>query len=534
MMRGVFAVSLVLGSCALSCTRTQPAVVPERRAVEAAAPAPVPVVAPATIPELLEQRIQAGSITYVFRSSRLANLLYQLDCVAGTIRCSRPAYRELWTSVLGGLDDADRAALDAWAALRNRYGGQIEHGSEPNLADPELPVPRGTRQIQTAIRILGLTASSTAEYGAVLESLLEVRDAEEARTIVARFEPRFTPWWRTRTADLSRAIASYAELAAREDVGRTTQGIERFYGPELPSPAEQIFDLVARPVHDTPTYGNMVGSHGVVEVVEGEAARERFPIVMHELFHVWFSAAPRRSLIELAQRFATSTDADAIAAYGLLDEVIATDFGNVLIARLLTPESVAKDLATPRGLYNEPFVDSVAKVALPLLEARVTASKGPFSDDFVHEYLGAVHAAFPHGMPPIGRLKPLLCLYDASLSGAYDRLTAASGSNTIASDTAFAKAGEMLSQFKRWPLVVLVTTSHLRALDGLGPELPPSLRTRIANEARQHSRFALAARRPSGSDLFVLVAPDDASLTLLVDEFAKLEQLSAGFALQAR
>ncbi|GEM_PF-1875291 len=49
-----------------------------------------------SVSPVVEQRVEAHGIDYVFRASRLTNLAWQLDCLAGFGRCSQLAYEALW------------------------------------------------------------------------------------------------------------------------------------------------------------------------------------------------------------------------------------------------------------------------------------------------------------------------------------------------------------------------------------------------------------------------------------------------------
>ena len=73
-------------------------------------------------PPVLDRLVAGSPVSFRLRASELANLLYQIDCLALTSSCSRAAYEDLWAKdpTLGGLDEADRAALLRWKVPKSR------------------------------------------------------------------------------------------------------------------------------------------------------------------------------------------------------------------------------------------------------------------------------------------------------------------------------------------------------------------------------------------------------------------------------
>ena len=327
--------------------------------------------------------IPGAPTAFRLHAGEFANLFYQLDCLARTTRCSRAAYGDLWSRTLGGLDEGDREALTRWKKLRERYGGRIERHDDSH--DLVLPVHRPGRQISSRLRLAGYSADSAAHYGDHLSLFADPADVAEAVWIVGRFAPRFGTWWPTQRAPLARSIDAYAKLFAHPDVQATLVEVAQFYRPVFPKGHVMDIDLIARPPHDSSTSGELVGMHSLVEVVDGEPAEGRFSVILHEIFHGWFSSAGDKALVDLAGRFAASPDIDAAAAYSLLDEGLATANGNGKIARLVSPDDYARRNAQPRGLYNDTLVDGMAKAELAAMDRHAA---GTASDHHDHRQAG--------------------------------------------------------------------------------------------------------------------------------------------------
>ena len=256
------------------------------------------------------------------------------------------------------------------------------------------------------VRLAGYGAVDENDYFSRLSLFLDASDVNAARKTLARFSPRFDRFWNARQPDLARGLDEYATLVARPDVAAILASAQIFYDPQFADGATETFDLIARTDHESPDSGEQLLDHSVVEVRPGEDPKHRFDVVMHELFHAWFEASPYAKQTKLVAALANSTDPLAAPAYGLLDEVLATDFGNGFIQRAVEPKEFDRRFAKPRGLYNDAAIDAVAKRMLPILETQTTAKKSVFDDDFVSTYVSVVNSVFPE----MARLRFCICV----------------------------------------------------------------------------------------------------------------------------
>ncbi|HEY8945104.1 MAG TPA: hypothetical protein VIM73_12620 [Polyangiaceae bacterium] len=483
---------------------------------------------------VMERRHLAHGIEYVFRASRLANLSWQLDCLAGLHACSRAAYEELWGDTLRDRTGL-RSALRRWAELRSRNRGPV--GELSPTSPTQLPLPKLNPDLWQRVRLASLSAPDTAHYESILYALTDRSTAKALRDVVEEFDASFDGLWRRALPELERAIGEQRTLQARSDVGLTIRRVADFYGADLGRHPQITFDMLFRPEHVSPTHATQVLDRGLIEVVSSEPPALRIQVPLHELFHFLFASAPHDRLERLAQRFAGSTNPDALAAYGLLDEVLATGLAQGVLGRRLTPEQFQQKLAAPRRLFADEFVDAVAKALLPTLEEIVTrpdARDAVFSAEFHAAYLGAVARAYPNGLPPGAHLRPLACAYSKELESAYRTLHARSGARLVAStaepDTEEARA--LLEERHTWGRGLLLKPDQLGSLRRYNRVLGAADVLEIARAARRGASFAYANRVPGTGPVFVLVADDHGGAEALLQRFFELGAMFSGLALE--
>lgn len=485
-------------------------------------PQPPPMVRPvpeptAPVTEDVEKSATIGGVRFVFRAGRMTNFLEQVDCLAEVIVCSREAFHSMWK-----LDSGDQLALTVWRDLRSHYSGQIEAGLDPDT-DPALPLAYHPRDIEAALRVAGFGARDTTDYLSRLSVFASSSDVDAARGVLARFETRATDYWHANRTELLTALDGYLALAQRDDVKAIAGNVAHFYSIE-PTAARQTFELVWRPKHDSPTTAQELGELAVVEAQSGEPPSGQWPVVAHEMFHAWFSASPIDKQAALVASFVASKDPIAQPAYAILDEVLATAFGNGLVARAVDKADYERRLGHPNGFYNDTFIDAVAKALLPALEKRIAAHGTVFDPDFVAEYLAAAQAAFPHGFPPRSYLRPLNFLYEPVLKSSNDHLREVAGANySDGGDTSSLETFALVAKHPGWGSALLVTKPHL---DLLAPVIDKP--TLAALKKQTATSFVFAQRHTPIGVTFVFVAADDAAMTKLIDQFATAIALHDG------
>jgi hypothetical protein len=476
-------------------------------------------------------RVDSGRLMYSFRAARFTNLVYQLDCLSGTIQCSREAFQELWQKDLGGLSNQDSSLLDDWKALRYEYAGRIQkRGGEE---DPGLPLPRSRRQIEARVRIAGYSAGSEERFGENLRILLDEADVTRALRVVRNFSGRFDGFWQKHAARTRASAEGFVKVLQTQGLTELVDRIAKFYGAELPQGTELVFDLVARPSHDSATHAEQIGERALVEVLEGERPEQRLDVVLHELFHYFFAAAKNESLSTLVKSFVTSKHPLAYAAYGLLNESLATTFGNAMVLRLLDQRQFEQRRAKVRGFYDDDFIDAASRALLEPLDVALREGRSLFEPEIFATYLGAIEKAFPEGLPPRAYFRPYAALYEPELEGAYGDFEKLTRSPQIASGTLTEPdATGMLALRPYWTHVTLLRPSRVKAKDPFSLPLVAKDKMEIERRAKANETFAFLAEREAGGRTFVFCATDDARMRELIAGFAKLQKLVPGLQLQ--
>ena len=490
--------------------------------------APRPPAAPRAAEAVYEQRVPGPRLSYRFRTSRFSNLFYTIDCLSGSMRCTRSAFEELATRQLGGLDAEDRAQLDAWRALRRRYQGRIEKG--PTSESP-FPLPRAHAQVERRVRLAGYLANDLDEYAARATMLLDVRDVERARAILARFEPRFDRYWQREAAPALRATAMrFAEAARAPALSGVVDQVAAFYAPDVPVPLELTFELVLRPA-GARSSAEQLAHVSLIEVEPDEKPSDKLDVVLHEVFHYFLSQVPEPELAAQMDRFAGDPDPLAYIAQGTLDEGLATAFGNGLVLRTLDPAQLARRLQRPQGMYADDTISAMASSAIdPLARVLEQGSLHVTSPELEQLWVGLAHAAFPNGAPPQAYLRPFAGVYppelEAGVDSLYDIMQVGHSSTDRTLDPAVTR--EMFSTRPRWTRVLFLRPADLPALDRFAHVLGPAGARDVRALARRSASFAYASTEPGRPTTFVFVAPDSKALTALVTRFAAVPTMHPG------
>jgi hypothetical protein len=502
--------------------------------VAAAASAPAP---PAAADDVLEETVATPDLTFVFRASPIANLAYELDCLADVVPCSGPAYRELWSGALA-LDDADQAAIKEWRATRKRYdaGPQEDPGAMPSGGEssPTVPPPETGFDLGQHVRVAACVARSKEDYARLEGLLVRPADAAELAAILERFLPRFTGYWRgTARAEAAAFHAGLVQLFREGPLAKTIGDVARFYAPELPRGSEIEFDLMVRPksTHTT-TRAEQIASHAVVEFLPGEAPSERVDVVSHELFHFFYDARAASSQRALARHVAGADDALAAVAYELLDESTATAFGNGLVAERVAPERYARRLAKERGFYNDRAIDRVSKAMLPRLRDMLAAGKTIDSPDFATALVAAAHESLDRDLAPADYLHSLTAGASEGFEDALSAFQSAASVNysSVYSPVAAPRVLEDLRAYPDLSGMVLVAAKDAGDLAKYGDLLPAGAAARIAALAARGSPFVYTVPRSKKAYLFVLVAKDLVGVAALAESLAHATKITPGAA----
>lgn len=468
----------------------------------------------------------------------LANLTYQLDCVSGVhIPCSQENLRALWGREFLRTGQ-DSARLADWARIRNRYDAEVSLAADEGAS--ALPLEGRYEGVHLAerMRVAGFQATSAADYGERIQLLALGDDAVRLRGLVDYFLPRFESWWQREAAAAGAPFATrVGELLRDPRIAGRIAEFAHFYGVEF-APGETLdFTLLYRPslVRES-TSGQQIGARSLVEFVAGEQPEQRMDVVIHELCHYLFSRLPRERLAALEAGFvarAAAGEASAPAAYNLLDEALATAFGNGLVIRaFMTPAAYDSMLAREGSLYANPRIDGAAKATLSWIEPWLAQGRAIDDPAFAPRFVAALDSAFGARLQAPGayltRVVAVLDRFHPSLRTPLRRILRPSSSYT--SESACCDAG-MLSDYRSRPglnAVVVVLSDHVRALgdhEVISRAQVDSIQARV----RADGGAVYAFRRSPTSFTYVVAAPASHRAEELLRQLAAAPALFEGF-----
>jgi hypothetical protein len=483
------------------------------------------LVAAAPAPDREAGALPGPRLTLDIDAAPLPNLTYQLDCMAGLLRCSTDAYRQLWKEKLAWSPEDDQA-LATWTALRKKYQGQVRLDRERK--NPGLPVKGVGVDLETRQRFAGFVATDLASYRQLIGMLYLPADADRMAETLAHFHPRFDGWWQQAALPQLRPFLKATLALVRErDLVAFFDQAAAFYGADLPPGTHLPMHLIFRPLGKTKgTNGQQVDQHSVVEVLEGEKPEDRIDVVAHELFHFFHYQAPTAHTFALTQAFTRSSWPDAVAGFALLDEAVATALGNGLVARKVLPkERFEKDRARALSFYEDADIDACAKALMDPLAKLLETGKGIGSPEFFAAYQAAAEAAFgAGGAPPAVFLKSSACACDPQFGElrAFVRERVKSSGMWASIPLDSPHSIEDLQEFPLLASVAMVAPGDLQHLKGWEPVLGKGTLEKVQAEvskAGPSASLVYGLHTTTHAWLWILVAPDLKAMTSLTGDF---------------
>jgi hypothetical protein len=465
--------------------------------------------------------VTRGDWSLSLDGSETANLAYQLDCMSDSgSRCSRDAFRALWKDQLGWTG-ADEVALQRWHELHARYARSFRL-DEPRGSRPYMSMT-SVLDVSGKLRTVFLQAPTRAALDHDLRLLVTPSDADALLGVLDGFAPRFHPWFaRSAERHLAEFAARFARLLRERGLMDHVVGAAHLYGVPAGRHAVHVH-LIAHPLAKAHTNGEQLEDHAVVECLAGEAPEERIDVVLHEVFHfMYFEASATRDVLE--QAFLASPDARALAAYNLLNEVLATVLGNALVPKhLLSAAAYAHLLDQPRALYDDPFIAPVARQVVPLVEQRLQARQ-PLDAAFAADFVAAARQALGARIDsPIPALRTLAIAWDSdSLQPAAEALIGAVRPSSTMSSSPLSDAASVASfaDHARVSGVVLVLAAQVPHLASWRDVLGKEALATLTQRAQHEPTFVQQLARPGGASIWLFVARDVPAMQELVARFA--------------
>lgn len=465
------------------------------------------------------------------RVSPVADLVHQLDCVAGAIRhCGRADYVRLWRERFLH-DAADSAALRDWKALRARYAGGVE--VEVSGRDA---IGRTMRRVELGERwrLVALQARSWDDYHERLALLLLPPDRARVAAAMDRFRPRWQAWWDAEARDrLTGARDSLQAILARDEMRAMLGAVRHFYGATGPGADSLSLTLVARPgLVRGATNAQVVEGWSLQELLPGRSAAQEVGVTLHEVAHLLLSLAPDTTREATAAGLARLGFAGR-ATRSVLDEGLATAFGNGLVERMVRPtDRWSAYLARPLSFYNDSIIDAAGKALYPVLDSLLEA-RARLRDPAT---LTALHQALATGMGP--RLtsprtlfKDLWGFIDEGVANPRDVLQPLQESlrpdnYSVSIDSAGGMPPETLARDPWAGALVIAPAASLERLAAKGAFRPSEVAA--MRRAAATGPVLYGARRANGARTWVIVARSAAEATPLIARLGALDRDADG------
>lgn len=328
----------------------------------------------------------AHAIQIKINYSPISNLVYQIDCVSGYVpSCSDNNYRELWAKEFLK-DDADKTMITAWTAILSKYKANAILVAPIGSAD----IAEQDVDLSEKIRIASFEVDNLEDYMSRLDLVLLTGDRIEIEKIVRHFYPRFETWWNKEASKKGKSfVAATDTILKSKDIQKKVNQFAHFYEAHLPSDFVVTLNLFFRPEFvKEPTSGQQIEAYAVSEFIISEKPEERMDVIIHELCHFFYSSVPPEKLESLKRGFNSLKTLSATGANNIINETLATTFGNGMISKIFMSETKWKQYFEHKNsFYNNHYIDTAAKSILPWMEEWIEQGKTLYDPKFITKYM---------------------------------------------------------------------------------------------------------------------------------------------------
>ncbi|MFL5812440.1 MAG: hypothetical protein ACJ763_02585 [Bdellovibrionia bacterium] len=484
---------------------------------------------------VVRDEISGSGFKLIFDSTPIANLTFQLDCMANLIHCDPNAFAPFWKSA--GWTADDDSAVREWGELQEKYSGfevDLPELSKEELRKIGYPLRHRGVNFEQRFRMIEFTAADLTEFRKNTGILMRTEDADKAAAILRRFEPRFTRWWKeVGVKNAEGFVGGFASLMKKDGIIPILEKSAVFYKSRLPESAEISIHFIPLPVNSGHTSGEQIENHGVVEFLSSEKPEDRIDVICHEIFHYFYSLASTQDHASLVSFFVKAGISQAIPAYNLLNESLATAFGNGMVARAShTPEWFQKELAKKKSFYNDEPIDAVAKGILPELDKDLGSSVTLYDSVFLNRYLETVGTILDgQSAAPQLFLRTSAVFYESVFHANYrdfQRKTH-TGSTWDASDPESDLVQNKLLAAPHLSGLVLFRPTSLEVLNKWRALIPASKIHEIQRASKAKRSFIYSVERAKNAWIFILVASPGDDAGKLLTKLAEAKQPFVGF-----
>jgi hypothetical protein len=332
------------------------------------------------------------------------NAVYHVACLSESIACTRETFDRFWKSRLSW-SETDQSAVDAW----RRVMAAVTAAAPPRAAAPLLPnTPRfhPAQAARTAVIVAAIETSSAADLQAKSQGILSQDDAAELDRIVDHFEQRLGQWFAMAGGIAAqRRVQSLENTVQSRSFADSLERIAAFLQAKLPAQDLHVHVIPGPEPASDESAATQLGSHLLVEAVNGTTHDAIVSGAVHELTHYLYDCAPAERHRSLIDQFVQSGSPHASGLYTYLNEAVA-----VAAQALQQPAALgtvsAQSAGTAifqstgaRGLqarkdegYRHPYVAPLGAAIVPLVKEAVERRRTLF-DGFAARYIAAGTAA---------------------------------------------------------------------------------------------------------------------------------------------
>lgn len=322
-----------------------------------------------------------AEVKFKVQVNPVADLVYQLDCVSGfEPRCSVKNYTELWGRYFLK-SEAQRATLKSWKSLRQKINETVRHsaGSEFDL--------------NSKVQIASAQATGFDDFLTRLDLLVSPKKRNEIYAILTLYWPSFERWWKKEAQRVGTpVVAETRRLLMSASVQKRLGQFQRFYQAKLPPDLVMSVTLHYRPIFfEEAGSGTEIDNYARMEFGSGEKSVRLLDVMIHEFCHFLYRASDGDQRENLKGVFLAQNTVESVAAFALLDEVLATALGNGIYNRETMKDGEWKKyLSRDNSFYNDPAIDKGSKGLLPSLDKYLGGEGTLYDGDFAGFYVSVL------------------------------------------------------------------------------------------------------------------------------------------------
>ena len=433
--------------------------------------------------------LQARTLSPIHvRHTHIDNLSYELDCLAGLVRCTRDQ--------LPLADYIDPVDVERWR--------ETARTAVPSQGPDALALPTASDLRDVSSRHRAGAAPGRALPPPARRALIDKLLRRTSR-----------PWQRELAPELTRQRIGLETAASRIELETLLPQIAALFGQATDNlPPVSLIAIDGARSGSLATLGQRVA---FVETPLADTADSRLPVIVHEFVHHWQEGMPAAQRRELINAFLSAPGGCAITAYHFFDEAVASAIGNGIVeSRLLGAAAFASYEALPESYYADYRVDRIAKALRTRLEQQLEDG-GMLDAAFVGDYIDIAREALGNECSRLdSTLHTVAFVLTSPELGAAQRLA----QDRLAPATAFidvVTANGMRTAATRHTALPVVAVATPDTLSRLSNWVPAEALERARQRATEETRLVHALPREGGSTAYIVVGDtiDAAAATLL-------------------